>query len=45
MGKKEDGLLTGTLIFLGIFVFGAGILGQYVYAVTKERSQAADNRK
>lgn len=45
MGKKEDGLWTGTLIFLGIFVFAAGILGQYVFAVTKERSQAADNRR
>lgn len=45
MGRKEDGLWTGTLIFFGIFVFGAGILGQYVYSVTKERSQASDNRK
>jgi hypothetical protein len=38
MGVKEDGLWTGTLIFIGVFVFGAGILGQYVYARTKDRS-------
>ncbi|CDW86778.1 hydrogen-transporting atp synthase [Stylonychia lemnae] len=44
MGKKEDGLWQGTLIFITIFVFGAAILGQYVYSVTKERSQARDNR-
>lgn len=45
MGEKEEGLWTGTLIFLGVFVFAAGILGQYVYSVTKDRTQAADNRK
>jgi len=38
MGKKEDGLWQGTLVFITIFVFGAAILGQYVYSVTKERS-------
>lgn len=44
MGAKEDGLWTGTLVFIGVFVFGAGLLGQYVYSATKDRSQAADNR-
>ena len=44
MGVKEDGMWTGTLIFLGVFVFGAAILGQYVHQRTKERSQAGDNR-
>lgn len=44
MGVKEDGLWTGTLIFMGVFVFGAGILGQYVFTRTKDRTQAADNR-
>ena len=38
MGRKEEGLWTGTLIFIGIFVFGAGLLGQYVHSQTKERS-------
>lgn len=44
MGVKEDGLWTGTFIFLGLFVFGAAILGQYVHQRTKDRTQAADNR-
>lgn len=45
MGVKEDGLWTGSLVFAGVWVFGAGILGQYVYSRTKDRTQAADNRK
>lgn len=44
MGAKEEGLWTGTLIFLGTAVVTAGILGQYVFARTKDRSQASDNR-
>ena len=45
MGVKEDNLWTGTLIFFGLFVFGGGIIGQYVHSQTKDRSQASDNRK
>ena len=44
MGVKEDNLWQGTYIFLGVFVVGAIILGQYVHARTKDRSQASDNR-
>ena len=45
MGKKEDALSTGTLVFLGVFVVAALVLGQYVHVRTKDRTQAADNRK
>ena len=45
MGKKEDGLWTGTLVFMGIFVVAAIVIGQYVHIRTKDRSQADDNRK
>ena len=45
MGKKEQGLLTGSIIFLGIFVVTAILLGQYVFIRTKDTTQKADNRK
>ena len=45
MGQKEDGLWTGTLVFMGIFVVAAIVLGEYVRIRTKDRSQADDNRK
>lgn len=44
MGVKEDNLWHGTYIFFGVFVASAFILGQYVHARTKDRSQAGDNR-
>ncbi len=44
MGVKEDNLVQGTYYFLGVFVVGAFILGQYVHARTKDRTQAGDNR-
>ena len=45
MGKKEDGLWAGTLIYIGVFVAAALVLGQYVHVRTKDRTQADDNRK
>lgn len=45
MGRKEDGLWSGTLIFMGIFLVAGLVLGQYVHIRTKDRTQAADNRK
>ena len=45
MGKKEEGLLYGTLIFMGIFVVAALILGEYVRIRTRDKSQSADNRR
>ena len=44
MGIKEDGMLTGTMVFGGIWAGVALILGQYVYSQTKDRSAAAANR-
>lgn len=44
MGVKEDGLWTGTYVFLGLCIFVGGILGQYVHSRTKDRTQASDNR-
>ena len=44
MGRKEQGLWEGTLIFIGVFVAMAVILGQYVHVRTKDRTQANDNR-
>jgi len=45
MGKKEDGLWTGTLVFAIAYVVAAVVLGEYVRSRTKDRSQAGDNRK
>ena len=45
MGVKEDGLLTGTYIFMGICVFFALVLGQYAHYTSKDRSAASANRK
>ena len=44
MGAKEDGLLTGTYYFIGLFVAAAIILGQYVHYRTKDREAASSNR-
>lgn len=44
MGRKEDGLWSGTLFFLGLFVVAALVIGQYVHIRTKDRTQAGDNR-
>lgn len=44
MGVKEDTLWNGTLIFGGVFVFAALMLGQYVHYYTKDRRAAGDNR-
>lgn len=45
MGRKEDGLWTGTFIFFGIFVVSALTLGEYVRIRTKDITQRNDNRK
>lgn len=44
MGVKEDNLWNGTLIFFGVFVVSALLLGQYVHIRTKDRRAAGDNR-
>ena len=44
MGVKEDGLLTGTYFFIGLFIIGALIMGQYAHYTTKDRSAAGANR-
>ena len=45
MGQKEDNLLNGTMVFGSVFVVVAIILGFYVKARTKDRTQAMDNMK
>ena len=45
MGAKEDGLLLGTYVFIGLFVFLAVAIGQYAYWTTKDRSAAGANQQ
>ena len=45
IGKKEQGLINGSYMYLGAFFVVAIILGQYVHFATKDRSQASANRK
>ena len=44
MGVKEAGLLTGTYFFIGLFIIGALIMGQYAHYTSKDRSAASANR-
>ena len=45
MGKKEDALLYGTIIYLGLgIVFGIG-LSVYVYSRTKDKSENGKYQK
>ena len=44
MGVKEDGLLTGTYFFIGLFIVAALVLGQYAHYTTKDASAAGANR-
>ena len=45
MGKKEQGLLTGSIAFTGLYIVAAIIIGQYVFYTTKDRTAASYNRK
>lgn len=45
MGIKEDGLWTGSAVFLIMFFVVAIILGFYVKARTKDVTQAFDNMR
>jgi len=45
MGVKEDGMWTGTGLFLLIGIITAVITGIYVRNNTKDRSQAQDNMR
>ena len=45
IGVKEQGLINGSYMYLGLFIVAALILGQYVHFATKDRSQATANRK
>jgi len=45
MQEKFQGLLYGSLIFVGVFIVLSIILSIYVSRVTKDRSMAAGNAK
>ena len=44
MGAKEDGLMTGTYFFIGLFLVAGLLLGEYSSFTTKDRSAAGANR-
>lgn len=44
MGVKEDGLLMGSYVFIGIFIVGALLLGEYAAFSSKDRSASGANR-
>jgi hypothetical protein len=45
MGVKEDGMWTGSIVFLLVWIVSAIVVGFYVRMQTKDRSQANDNMK
>ncbi len=45
MGKKEDGLMTGTYFFLGLFALVALSIGEYAACTSKDRSASGANRR
>ena len=45
MGAKEDGLMTGTYVFMGVFVFFALVLGEYASFTSKDRDASSANRR
>ena len=45
MGVKEDGLMTGTYFFIGLYIVAALVLGQYAHYTSKDRDAASANRK
>ena len=44
MGVKEDGLMTGTYFFIGLFLVCALLIGEYAAFTTKDRSASGANR-
>ena len=44
MGVKEDGLLMGTYVFMGLFIVAALLLGEYSAFNSKDRSASGANR-
>ena len=44
MGRKEDGLMLGTYIFIGVFVVAALLIGEYASWTSKDRSASHANR-
>ena len=45
MGKKEDGLIMGTLIFIGLFAVCGLILGEYASYTSKQGWECGANRR
>lgn len=44
MGVKEDGLITGTYFFIGLFLVCGLLIGEYASFTSKDRSAAGANR-
>ena len=44
MGVKEDGLITGTYFFLGLFGVCGLLIGEYASFTTKDESAKGANR-
>ena len=44
MGVKEDGLLTGTYFFLGLFGICGLLIGEYAAFTTVDKSASGANR-
>ena len=44
MGVKEQGLMTGTYVFIGVFVVMALALGEYASCTSKDRTASGANR-
>ena len=44
MGIKEDGLMTGTYFFTGLFLVSGLLIGEYASFTSKDRSAAGANR-
>ena len=45
MGKKEDGLLYGSVTFLGLGFVAGVVLSTYVYSRTKDKSENGKYQK
>jgi len=44
MGRKEEGLLTGSYFFIGMFFVVALVIGEYASCTSRDKKAAGANR-